>query len=83
MVIEFITIFNFFVIPGFDRDLHNVPRLTYTGDADRGVHNLRIENVTLSDITEYQCQVGPGKGNKAIRADAHLNVLGKFLLIFI
>ncbi|XP_035704569.1 nephrin isoform X2 [Folsomia candida] len=60
---------------GFDRDLHNVPRLSYVGDSDRGVHNLRIENVTLSDITEYQCQVGPGKGNKAIRADAHLNVL--------
>jgi hypothetical protein len=48
-----------------------------TGDADRGVHNLRIEQVTLSDIAEYQCQLGPARANKAIRADAKLNVIGK------
>jgi len=68
---------------GFDRSLPLHPRLSMVGDGEKGVHNLRIENVTLSDIGEYQCQIGPGtssngKGNKPIRADARLNVLGNY-----
>ena len=64
-------------LAGFPREIPNFPRYSMTGDADRGVHNLRIEHVTLSDIAEYQCQVGPARTNKAIRADAKLNVIGK------
>jgi hypothetical protein len=66
-----------FLIPGFDRAIPRYDRYSMVGDEGRGVHNLRILNVTLADINEYQCQVGPTKTNKPIRSDAHLNVLGK------
>ena len=47
------------------------------GSENRGEHNLKIVNATLQDIAEYQCQVGPAAGNRPIRSDAHLNVIGK------
>jgi len=50
------------------------------GDVTNGVHNLKINNVTLQDIAEYQCQVLPKGPIRAIRADARLDVLGKCLL---
>ncbi|XP_050302000.1 nephrin isoform X2 [Anthonomus grandis grandis] len=56
------------VIPGF-------PRYSVIGDRRNGVYNLRISNASLEDDAEYQCQVGPSKLNKAIRADARLNVI--------
>ncbi|KAK8779720.1 hypothetical protein V5799_018940 [Amblyomma americanum] len=46
-----------------------------TGEPSQGVHNLRIDNATLEDDAEYQCQVGPTSDHKAIRADAHVTVL--------
>ncbi|XP_030753919.1 nephrin isoform X2 [Sitophilus oryzae] len=55
------------VIPGF-------PRYSVIGDRRHGVYNLRISNASLEDDAEYQCQVGPAKLNKAIRANARLNV---------
>ena len=62
---------------GFAREIPGFVRYTMAGDEARGVHNLRIVNVTLQDIAEYQCQVGPARANRAIRSDAHLNVIGK------
>lgn len=60
---------------GFNRSIPGYPRYTMIGDPAQGVHNLRIENATLEDDAEYQCQVGPTADHKAIRADAHVTVL--------
>lgn len=60
---------------GFNRSIPGYPRYTMIGDASQGVHNLRIDNATLEDDAEYQCQVGPTSDHKAIRADAHVTVL--------
>jgi hypothetical protein len=38
---------------------------------------MRIENATLDDDAEYQCQVGPKGSQKPIRSDARLTVLSK------
>nr|CAD7460983.1 unnamed protein product [Timema tahoe] len=56
------------VIPGF-------PRYSVIGDSRSGVYNLRISNATLDDDAEFQCQVGPARFNKAIRANARLSVI--------
>ncbi|XP_049851856.1 nephrin isoform X2 [Schistocerca gregaria] len=56
------------VIPGF-------PRYSVMGDARAGVFNLRISNATLDDDAEFQCQVGPARLHKAIRANARLTVI--------
>ncbi|XP_023310255.1 nephrin [Anoplophora glabripennis] len=56
------------VIPGF-------PRYSVIGDRRHGVYNLRVSNASLEDDAEYQCQVGPARMHKAIRANARLNVI--------
>ncbi|CAH0546788.1 unnamed protein product [Brassicogethes aeneus] len=56
------------VIPGF-------PRYSVIGDRRLGEYNLRISNASLEDDAEYQCQVGPARLHKAIRANAKLNVI--------
>lgn len=63
------------VIPGF-------PRYSVIGERKNGVYNLRISNASLEDDAEYQCQVGPSKLNKAIRANAKLNVICKYLVFY-
>lgn len=60
---------------GFNRSIPGYPRYTMIGDPAQGVHNLRIDNATLEDDAEYQCQVGPTADHKAIRSDAHVTVL--------
>lgn len=62
---------------GFERTIPSYPRYTVMGSDDLGEHHLKIENATLDDDAEYQCQVGPAKASKPIRADAQLNVLSK------
>lgn len=47
------------------------------GSDDAGEHHLKIENATIEDDAEYQCQVGPRGSAKPIRADARLTVLSK------
>lgn len=61
------------VIPGF-------PRYSVLGDRSQGVYNLRISNASLEDDAEYQCQVGPAKFNSAIRANAKLTVICKYIV---
>ncbi|VEN63224.1 unnamed protein product [Callosobruchus maculatus] len=56
------------VIPGF-------PRYSVIGDRRHGVYNLRISNASLEDDAEYQCQVGPARMHKAIRANGKLSVI--------
>ncbi|XP_043477806.1 nephrin-like isoform X3 [Leptopilina heterotoma] len=51
------------------------PRLRLVGEPNNGIYNLKITNASLSDDGEYQCQVGPFLRAKAIRANAHLNVI--------
>lgn len=60
---------------GFNRSIPGYPRYSMTGDPLQGIHNLKIENATLDDDAEYQCQVGPTSDHRAIRADAHVTVL--------
>lgn len=52
------TNFYFFSSPiGYDRNIPGFPRYSIFGDEKEGVHNLRIENASLEDYGEYQCQV--------------------------
>ncbi|XP_046635770.1 synaptogenesis protein syg-2-like isoform X3 [Daphnia pulicaria] len=60
---------------GFERTIPSFPRYTIMGSEEQGEHNIRIENATLDDDAEYQCQVGPRGLSKPIRADAQLTVL--------
>ncbi|XP_055904488.1 nephrin isoform X2 [Eupeodes corollae] len=60
---------------GFSTIIPGYPRYSVIGDFNQGVYNLQISNTTLEDDAEYQCQVGPAKGNPAIRANAKLNII--------
>ncbi|XP_059352881.1 nephrin-like [Daphnia carinata] len=60
---------------GFERTIPSFPRYTIMGSEEQGEHHIRIENATLDDDAEYQCQVGPRGNSKPIRADAQLTVL--------
>lgn len=62
---------------GFERTIPSFPRYTVTGSEELGEHHMRIENATLDDDAEYQCQIGPNGSAKPIRADARLTVLSK------
>ena len=64
--------------PGYERDLPGFPRYRIVGDADAGVNDLEISNVTLEDDAAFQCQVSPNRGQEAIRAVAYLTVLREF-----
>ena len=36
--------------------------------------NHQVSNATLLDAAKFECQVGPGRGNPPIRANARLTV---------
>lgn len=67
----------FCVCAGFSKVIPGYPRYSVIGDSTSGIYNLRISNASLEDDAEYQCQVGPARFNKAIRANARLTVIGK------
>jgi len=71
------TFFFLLFVTGFERTIPSFPRYTIMGSEEQGEHNIRIENATLDDDAEYQCQVGPRGLSKPIRADAQLTVLSK------
>ncbi|RZF33955.1 hypothetical protein LSTR_LSTR010438 [Laodelphax striatellus] len=60
---------------GFNHIIPGYPRYSMTGDSSNGVYNLRVVNASLEDDAEFQCQVGPAKFHKAIRANARLSVI--------
>lgn len=64
-------------ITGFSSVIPGFPRYSVIGDRRHGVYNLRVSNASLEDDAEYQCQVGPSRMHKAIRANARLNVICK------
>lgn len=70
---------HFFCAVGFSAVIPGFPRYSVLGDRSQGVYNLRISNASLEDDAEYQCQVGPAKFNSAIRANAKLTVICKYL----
>ena len=45
------------------------------GDRNYGIFNLRIQNASLDDDAEFQCQVGPAKNSDPIRTAANLTVI--------
>lgn len=65
---------------GFSAKIPGFPRYSVLGDGQHGVYNLKISNASLEDDAEYQCQVSPAKLNSAIRENAILTVICKFLL---
>lgn len=71
----------FFSITGFQDVIPGFPRYSVLGDRNQGVYNLKIFNASLEDDAEYQCQVGPARYNSAIRANAKLTVICKYLHI--
>ncbi|KAK5640308.1 hypothetical protein RI129_011119 [Pyrocoelia pectoralis] len=60
---------------GFSSVIAGFPRYSVIGDRRHGVYNLRVNNASLDDDAEYQCQVGPSRFHKAIRANARLIVI--------
>jgi len=68
-----------FYFAGFERIIPAFPRYTIIGNEETGEHYMRIENATMEDDAEYQCQVGPRGIQKPIRANARLTVLSKHL----
>ncbi|KAJ8677907.1 hypothetical protein QAD02_013694 [Eretmocerus hayati] len=54
------------------------PRWTIVRIFDHGVSHLNIENVTMTDLGDYECQVGPKPGVQPIRAKARLSVVGTY-----
>lgn len=65
-------------LPGFSAVIPGFPRYSVIGDRRHGVYNLRVSNASLEDDAEYQCQVGPARLHKAIRANARLSVICKY-----
>jgi hypothetical protein len=65
------------VVAGYDESISGNPRYSMVGDSASGVFNLRIINASLDDDADFECQVGPEKKHKPIRAAAKLTVIGK------
>ncbi|XP_055598777.1 irregular chiasm C-roughest protein-like [Uranotaenia lowii] len=61
---------------GFTDEIVGFPRYSLNQNHNDGVYNLRITNASFDDSADYQCQVGPTKGIKPIRAGAKVTVLG-------
>lgn len=72
-----------FTFTGFERTMPSFPRYKFLGNEEQGEHHIRIENATLEDDAEYQCQVGPRGHSKPIRADARLTILSKSMFCII
>lgn len=68
-----------FSVSGFSPVIPGFPRYSVKGNRQDGIFNLHVTNASLEDDAEYQCQVGPSRFNKAIRANAKLNIICKYL----
>ena len=68
----------FFLFTGFSEKIPGYPRYTMIGDRSYGIFNLRIQNASLEDDAEFQCQVGPAKNSDPIRTSANLTVICKY-----
>lgn len=66
---------------GYNRTIPGFPRYNFYVDEERGIFNLNIQNVSLEDDSEFQCQVGPATlmstYHMPIRARANLTVICK------
>ncbi|KAJ3642020.1 hypothetical protein Zmor_028484 [Zophobas morio] len=60
---------------GFWSVIPSLPRHSVIVDRRHGIFNLRVSNVSLEDDAKYECQVGPARSHKAIRARVRLNVI--------
>lgn len=74
-IIEFLSSFHF---AGFSEKIPGYPRYTMIGDRSYGIFNLRIQNASLEDDAEFQCQVGPAKNSDPIRTAANLTVICEY-----
>lgn len=68
----------FLPFAGFSEKIPGYPRYSMIGDRSYGVFNLRIQNASLDDDAEFQCQVGPAKNSDPIRTAANLTVICKY-----
>lgn len=63
---------------GFSEKIPGYPRYSMIGDRGYGTFNLRIQNASLDDDAEFQCQVGPAKNSDPIRTAANLTVICEY-----
>jgi hypothetical protein len=63
---------------GFSEKIPGYPRYTMIGDRTYGTYNLRIQNASLEDDAEFQCQVGPSGNSGPIRTAANLTVICEY-----
>lgn len=66
----------FFILVGFNRDIPGFPRYRMDGSEPLGEYHLIIDDVRLADDAEFQCQVGPARGNRPLLGRAYLSVIG-------
>ena len=64
---------------GYDRLLPGFDRYSVLGKDSIGTYNLQVTNASVHDDAKYECQVGPGRGNPPIRANAYLTVNCKYI----
>ena len=67
----------FFSHAGYSRSIPGNPRYKVLGTNEDGEFSLQINDVSLEDDADYECQVGPANFNRPIRHRAHLHVLRK------
>lgn len=67
-----------FLFSGFSEKIPGYPRYSMIGDRSYGIFNLRIQNASLEDDAEFQCQVGPAKNSDPIRTTANLTVICEY-----
>lgn len=75
-------IYNCFHFTGFSEKIPGYPRYSMIGDRNYGIFNLRIQNASLDDDAEFQCQVGPAKNSDPIRTAANLTVICEYFVVF-
>lgn len=67
-----------YLFSGFSEKIPGYPRYSMIGDRGYGTFNLRIQNASLDDDAEFQCQVGPAKNSDPIRTAANLTVICEY-----
>lgn len=63
---------------GFNDKIPGYPRYSMGGDHGAGQFNLRIQNASIDDDAEFQCQVGPAKNEQPLRTSANLTVICEY-----
>ena len=66
-----------FYFSGYERQIPGFSRYRMGGSAKLEEFHLIIDNASLVDDAEYQCQVGPGSGDPALLGVAYLSLISQ------